>query len=335
MSCLIVAEISANHNNDLDLALKTVQAALDSGADAIKVQTFKPESLSLDLNEGVFGPKSSGPWEGWRPWDLYKKASMPYEWHFPIKQLCAQYNRVFFSTPFDLEGVDFLEKLGVSLYKIASFEINDLPLISKVASTKKPLIISTGVATKTDISNAINTCWNFNNNNITLLKCTSEYPASAKDANLRKMLDMKRRFQVDIGLSDHSEGFIVPVAAVALGATIVEKHFVLDRSLGGLDANFSMEPHEFSKMVSKIRQVEQTLGVVDYSVDTADEFRKRSLFAIKPIAKGELFSKENIKPLRPNIGLAPRYFESLVGKYAKRDYKIGDPLLDTDLDFRS
>lgn len=331
MSCFIIAEISANHNNDLDLALQTVQAAIDAGADAIKVQTFKPESLALDVDNEIFGPKTEGAWKGWRPWDLYEKASLPYEWHLPIQELVTSQDKVFFSSPFDLAAVDFLETLQVPLYKIASFEINDVPLIRKAAATGKPIIISTGVASFEEIQTAVETCRSVGNNDITLLKCTSEYPATYEQANLNKMLDLAKQFSVKIGLSDHSEGFVVPMSAVALGATVVEKHIILSRENGGLDAAFSMEPDEFSEMVSKVRQVESTLGEVDYHVAETDEKRKRSLFVTQAVKAGEPFTKENVKSLRPNIGLSPLHYDRVLSKVAKSDLAVGDPIQESDL----
>lgn len=326
MSVFIIAEISANHNNDYDLALETVQAAIESGADAIKVQTFKPESLALDVDNEIFGPKKQGAWKGWRPWDLYQKAALPYEWHFPIKELVESSGKVFFSSPFDLDAVDFLESMDVPLYKIASFEINDLPLITKAAATLKPIILSTGVATVKDISLAVQACRDTGNNDITLLKCTSEYPATLAQVNLNKMLDLKHRFNVKVGLSDHTLGFMAPVAATAMGASVIEKHIILDRAAGGLDSAFSMQPEEFTEMVTKVRQTEEMLGVVDYTVSVKDEARKRSLFITSPIKKGQVLSSKNIRSLRPNIGLAPRYLPETIGKKATQNLPAGEAL---------
>lgn len=331
MPCLIIAELSANHNNDLQLALKTVEAAIDSGADAIKVQTYRAESLALDVDNEYFGPKTFGPWKGWRPWDLYKEASLPYEWHVPIKELVESRGKLFFSSPFDLEAVDFLEELDVPIYKIASFEINDIPLIRKAAATKKPIIISTGVASIEDIELAVKTCRDVGNEDITLLKCTSEYPAKISDANLNKMLDFKDRFGVKIGLSDHTEGAIVALASAALGATVIEKHFILDRKAGGVDSAFSMQPEEFSAMVQQVRAVESTLGEVDYEVKSADIQRKRSLFATQDIKAGSAFTAENVRSLRPNIGLEPIHYDELLTQTASRDLLKGDPIKADDV----
>lgn len=326
MPCLIIAELSANHNNDLALALKTVEAAIDSGADAIKVQTYRAESLALDVDNEYFGPKTFGPWKGWRPWDLYAEASLPYEWHEPIKELVESRGKLFFSSPFDLEAVDFLETLAVPIYKIASFEINDIPLIRKAAATQKPMIISTGVASIEDIELAVQTCREQGNNDITLLKCTSEYPAKISDANLRKMLDFAQRFGVKVGLSDHTQGFTVAAAAAALGATVIEKHFILNRADGGVDSAFSMQPEEFSVMVQQVRAIESTLGEVDYTVKAADVQRKRSLFATQDIKAGEAFTADNVRSLRPNVGLEPIHYDQLLTQFAKCDLKKGDPI---------
>jgi pseudaminic acid synthase len=331
VSVFIIAELSANHNSDYDLAVKTVKAAIDSGADAIKVQTFRPQSLALDVDNDIFGPKKTGAWKGWRPWDLYEKAALPYEWHQPLKDLVESAGRIFFSSPFDLEAVDFLESLSVPLYKIASFEINDIPLIQKVAQTLKPIIISTGVASLEDIERAIATCRKVGNNDITLLKCTSQYPAHLEDANLNMLVDLKQRFSVKVGLSDHTLGDVVPMAAVALGAQVIEKHFILSREEGGLDAAFSMEPQEFSQMVERVREVEKTLGGVRYEVSPNDQARKRSLFVVTSIRKGDKFSAENVRSLRPNVGLEPQYYEQVISTYAATDMAIGHPLQLSDL----
>lgn len=331
MKSLIIAELSANHNNDLNLALETVQAAIDSGADAIKVQTYKAESLSLDVNNAYFGPKEFGPWKGWRPWDLYKEASLSYDWHKPIQELVESQGKIFFSSPFDLEAVDFLETLKVPLYKIASFEINDIPLIRKAAETLKPIIISTGVASINDIELAVSTCLEAGNKDITLLKCTSEYPAQISDANLKKMLDLKQHFPVKVGLSDHTAGFTVAVAAAALGAEVIEKHFILSRAAGGVDAAFSMEPNEFKNMVQQVRLTESALGIVDYEVKPADLQRKRSLFVTQDIKKGDVLTAENIRSLRPCVGLEPVYYDEVLGQKAVCDLVKGEPLQMKDI----
>ncbi len=323
---LIVAELSANHNNDFDLAVKTIEAMAKSGADAVKVQTYKAESLSLDVDNEYFGPKTSGPWKGYRPWDLYQEASMPYEWQGKLKELAESLGMLFFSSPFDIDGVDFLQSLEVSLFKIASFEINDIPLITKVARCQKPIIMSTGVADESDIQKAVDACRLVDNNDITLLKCTSQYPATLEAANLTTMVDMGEKFSTKVGLSDHTMGYIAPVVAVSLGATLIEKHFILDRQLGGVDSTFSMEPDEFAEMVRHVRQAESVLGHVDYSVSEDDKHRRRSLFAVRDIAIGEAITLENIKSLRPGVGLSPEYQERLLGKESLTFIPKGTPL---------
>ena len=322
----IVAEMSANHNNDFDTAVKTIEAMAKSGADAVKIQTYRPESLCVDVDNEFFCPKKEGLWKGWKPWDLYQQASMPYEWQHKLKKVAENLGLVFFSSPFDLEAVDFLENLNVPLYKIASFEINDIPLIQKVASTKKPVIISTGIATIDDIQLAINTCYQSGNRNVSLLKCTSEYPSTIEMANLSTIIDMKQRFKVTIGLSDHTLGFTVPIVAVSLGAKIVEKHFILDRKFGGCDAPFSMEPSEFKSMVDQIRLAESAMGSVSYNVLEKDLNRRRSLFAVEDIGKNEVLTKKNVRSIRPGNGLPPLYYNEVLGKKTKIKIKKGTPL---------
>lgn len=322
----IIAELSANHNNDLELALRTIESVASTGADAIKVQTYTADSLAIDVDNDFFGPKKEGLWKGIRPYDLYKEAALPYDWHKQLKEKAESLGLVFFSSPFDIEAVDFLEDLEVPMYKIASFEITDIPLIRYTASKNKPMIISTGVADLNDIELAVNACKEVGNNDITLLKCTSQYPALLEDANLITIPEIQRRFNVKVGLSDHTMGDIVPVTAVALGATIVEKHYILDRSLGGPDSTFSMEPQEFTEMVNKIREVEKTLGVVKFSINDSDRYKRRSLFAIKDIEIGDLFSHENVRSLRPGVGLHPRQLDVIIGEVSTRIFRKGDPI---------
>ena len=322
----IIAELSANHNNDFDLAKKTIEAMAKSGADAVKVQTYRPESLTIDMDTGYFASRTEGLWKGYTPWDLFTEAAMPYEWQPKLKKVAEELGLVFFSSPFDLEGVDFLETLNVPYYKIASFEITDIPLIKYAASKGKPMIISTGVADEKDIELAVKTCRKVGNNQITLLKCTSQYPASIADANLLTIPDMKKRFGTQVGLSDHTMGFIVPVTGVSLGATVVEKHFILDRKLGGPDSAFSMEPHEFKEMVSAVRQVEQALGNVSYKVSEEAKLRRRSLFVSRDIKKGETFTEKNVRSIRPGHGLHPKYIYEILGKTANKNLEKGTPI---------
>ena len=321
----IIAELSGNHNNDLDLAIKSIKSIAKTGADAVKVQTYKPESLSLNLNTGYFAPIKDGLWKGYTPWHLYQKASMPYEWQPKLKKIAEDMGLVFFSSPFDSEGVDFLNSLNVPFFKIASLEIVDIPLIKYCASKMKPMIISTGVANFEDIELAIKTCRDVGNNEITLLKCTSDYPANISDANLLTILDLKKNFKVNVGVSDHTLGSIVPIVATSLGATVIEKHFILDRKLGGPDAAFSMEPLEFKKMIEDVNQTQSSLGQVQYNVSKKDKFRRRSLFVVKDIKKGEKTTIENVRSIRPGYGLHPKHYYDVLGKTIKVNITKGTP----------
>lgn len=321
----IIAELSANHNNDFDLAVKTIESIAESGADAVKVQTYTADSLSLDIDNEYFQVKSEGLWNGYRPFDLYKEAAMPYEWQPKLQKVAQNLGLEFFSSPFDKEGVDFLETLDVPKYKIASFEITDIPLIEYAASRGKPMIISTGVAEQEDIELAVETCRKAGNNDITLLKCTSNYPASPDDANLLTIPDMKRKFGVNVGVSDHTMGSIVPIVAVSLGAQVVEKHFILHRDLGGPDAAFSMEPKEFKRMAEDVRNTVVTLGRVSYSVSYQDKLRRRSLFITEDVKAGDKISSDNIKSVRPGNGAHPKLLYDVIGKTYGIDVKKGTP----------
>ena len=327
----IIAELSANHNQDFDLAVKTIEAIAEAGADAVKIQTYKPESLVLNMDNEYFGTIQSGLWKGLRRYDLYKMAATPYEWHPKLQQIAQNLGLVFFSSPFDFEGVDLLVSMHVPIYKIASFEINDIPLIKYVAKQGKPVIMSTGCANIDDINLAIEACKEMGNEQITLLKCTSEYPASYDRANLLTIPDMKKRFGLPVGVSDHTLGSVVPLTAVVLGAEVVEKHFILDRSLGGADSAFSMEPAEFRQMVNDIRNAEASLGQVKYEITEQERLKRRSLYAVEDIKKGDIFSSSNVRSLRPGYGLSPFFYEKLLGKESVRNIKRGEPLTREDL----
>ncbi len=327
----IIAELSANHNHNLDHAKKTIEAMAESGADAVKIQTYTPDSLVLDVDNEYFGPIKGGLWDGIKRYDLYKEGMLPYEWQPLLKAHAETLGLDFFSTPFDIPGVDFLEEMGVERYKIASFEINDIPLLRYTASKRLPMIISTGVADEGDIRLALDVCHKEGCDDITLLKCTSEYPATIQEANLATIPDMKKRFGVKVGVSDHTMGFMVPVVAVALGATMVEKHFTLSRSFGGPDAGFSMEPQEFKEMVLRVREAEAAIGDVKYDITDRLRQKRRSLYAKKDIQAGDCFSSENIGSYRPGHGLSPRYWDALMGKAAHRSFKRGDILTEEDL----
>lgn len=323
---LIVAELSANHNNDFKLAVETIKAMAASGADAVKVQTYMPESLTINVKNKYFRKREKGLWKGFYPWEIYKKGAMPYEWQPKLKKLSEDLGLIFFSSPFDKDAVDFLEKINVPMYKIASFEITDIPLIKYAASKGKPMIISTGVAEKKDIREAIKACHSEKNFDITLLKCTSDYPSNIKKANICTMVDIKDRFDVKIGVSDHSVGEMVPIVAASLGATIIEKHFILSRKINTLDSLFSMEPDEFKRMVEAVRTVETILGEINYQVSEEDRMRRKSIFAIKDIKKGEKFTEKNIGSIRSGFGILPKYYDKIIGKKSDKNIKKGQPL---------
>ncbi len=325
----VVAELSANHLQDLDLALKTIEAIKESGADAVKLQTYTPDTITLNVKNEHFMIKEGTLWDGQYLYDLYKKAYTPWEWHEKLFNFAKELGLVCFSSPFDKTAVDFLEELGTPAYKVASFEIVDIPLIEYIASKGKPVIISTGIATLSDIEEAIKACKRVGNEQIILLKCVSEYPTPYEDANLRTIPNMRETFGVLVGLSDHTLGIAVPIASVALGAVMVEKHFILDRNLGGPDSAFSLEPEEFKAMVSAIRQVEKALGKVSYELTERQKaMRKfsRSLFVAKDIKAGEVFTEEIVRSVRPGVGLHPKYLRDILGKRARFDIKAGTPL---------
>lgn len=322
----IIAEISANHNNDLDLTFRTIDAIAESGADAVKIQTYTAGSLTLDLDSEIFMARKGSIWEGRKLYELYEEGALPYEWHQPLKEYAESKGLEFFSSPFDKEGVDLLSSLEVPRYKIASFEITDIPLIEYVAKKGKPIIISTGVASLSDIELAVQTCRKVGNQDITLLKCTSEYPATADMANLLTIPNLRDTFGVKVGLSDHTMGSTVPVVAVALGARVIEKHFILDRNLGGPDATFSMEPHEFKEMVQACHDSLSALGQINYELSDRNKYRRRSLFVAEDIKAGETLNEKNVRSIRPGFGLHPKYYQEVLGKVAKQDLEKGTAL---------
>lgn len=322
----IIAELSANHNGSKKVALDSIRAAKAAGADAIKIQTYTADTLTLNCDKPDFR-LGKGLWEGETFYTLYQKAYTPWEWHEEIFRVAKEEGLVCFSTPFDKTAVDLLETLNNPIYKIASFEITDIPLIQYIASKHKPVILSTGIAMEEDIQLALDTLRAGGCTDITLLKCTSAYPATIEDANLLTIPDMKQRFGCKVGLSDHTEGYTVPMAAVALGAEVVEKHFIIDRSIGGPDSAFSMEADEFKLMVENIRKVEAALGDVSYPTDPSKikgrEFC-RSLYVAKDIKAGEVITEENVRSVRPGYGLHPKFLSELLGRKVKCDLKIGD-----------
>ena len=325
----IVAELSANHGHRLEVALESVRAAAAAGTDAVKIQTYTADTLTLDSDQEDFRIRGTL-WDGRTLHELYQEAYTPWDWHKAIFEEAAKAGIVCFSTPFDTSAVDFLETLGNPCYKIASFEITDIPLIAYAASKGKPMILSTGVATLEDIELAVKTCRASGNEDITLLQCTSSYPAPIEEANLRTMPDMKERFGVKVGLSDHTIGHEVPLAAVALGASMVEKHFILDRSIGGPDAAFSMEKEEFAAMVQAIRNVEKALGSVAYPTDPAaipGRAFSRSLYIAQDMKAGDMFTPQNVRSVRPGYGMHPKYLPAVLGRTIARDAQAGERLL--------
>jgi pseudaminic acid synthase len=325
----IIAELSANHGGDINIAKETIRAAKRSGANAIKLQTYTADTITLDVKNNYFKIKQNTVWDGQYLYDLYKEASLPWKWHKELFDLAIEEGLVCFSSPFDFTAVDFLEELECPIYKIASFEITDIPLIEYVASKGKPMIISTGIASLDDIELAIETCKKKGNNDITILKCTSAYPADPRDANLLTIPDIIKRFKVKSGLSDHTLGIEAPIVSVCVGGSVIEKHFILDKSIGGPDAHFSLDEKEFTQMVKAVRKTEQLMGTVDYEMtDKKRQSREfsRSLFITKDVNKGDLASIENVKSVRPNYGLHPKHYEIVLGKEFKNSYKKGTPL---------
>lgn len=327
--CFIIAELSANHNGNLDVAIETIRAAKKTGADAIKLQTYTPDTLTIDCDNEHFKIQSGTLWDGKTLYELYEEAYTPWEWHKTLFEVAAAEGLICFSSPFDFSAVDFLEELKVPAYKIASFEIQDIPLIGYTASKGKPIIISTGIAEEADIQLAVDTCRKAGNNDIVLLKCTSSYPAPLELANLNTIPDLKRRFGVEVGFSDHTYGALAPTVAVTLGAKVIEKHFILDRSIGGPDADFSLDINQFTEMVNKVRDTERLLGTVSYDIsEKVKNNRKfaRSLFVVKDVKKGDKLTLENVRSIRPGYGMHPKFLYQILGNIFSQDIKKGTPL---------
>ncbi|MEF9673093.1 pseudaminic acid synthase [Pseudomonas sp. MWU13-2100] len=326
----IIAEMSGNHNQSLELALQIVEAAAKAGAHALKLQTYTAETMTLDLDEGEFfiqDPTSL--WAGSSLYALYEKAHTPWEWHAPIFARARELGMLAFSTPFDETAVDFLESLDVPAYKIASFENTDLPLIRRVAATGKPLIMSTGMASVAELDESVRAARAAGCQDLILLKCTSTYPASPANSHVRTIPHLRELFGCQVGLSDHSMGVGVAVAAVALGATVVEKHFTLDRAAGGVDSSFSLEPAELASLVLETERAWQALGQVHYGVTEAERkslVYRRSLYVTRDMAAGETFSADNLRAIRPGLGLAPRHLDAVLGRSARQALKRGTPL---------
>lgn len=327
--CFIIAELSANHNGSLEIAIETIKAAKRCGANAIKLQTYTPETMTINCNNPFFQINGGTLWDGKTLYELYGEAHTPWEWHETLFKTAKEENLICFSSPFDLTAVDFLENLNVPAYKIASFEIQDIPLIEYAASKMKPIILSTGIANEKDIQLAVDTCRMVGNNNIILLKCTSSYPAPLELANLHTILDLKKRFDVEVGFSDHTYGFLAPTVATTLGAKVIEKHFILNKSIGGPDADFSLDETEFSNMVKAIRNTEKLLGTISYDVtEKVEKNRKfaRSLFVVKDVKAGDLVNNNNVRSIRPGYGLHPKYYSQLIGRKFNTDVSLGHPL---------
>lgn len=325
----IIAELSANHNGDLKVALDTIRAAKRTGADAVKIQTYTADTLTIDCKNDYFKINHGTAWDGEYLYDLYNRAYTPWEWHKEIFRVAKEEGIICFSSPFDNTAVDLLEELSSPIYKIASFEIQDIPLIKYAASKGKPMILSTGIAEIEDIELAIETCKKVGNNDITILKCTSAYPADPKDANLLTIPDIKKQFGVKAGLSDHTMGIEGPVVATALGATVIEKHFILDKSIGGPDSHFSLDEKEFTEMVRAVRIAEQMMGLVDYEM-TEKKMKSRqfsrSLFIVENVKAGDKITNENIRSIRPGFGIHPKYLSKIIGKEFCQNIKKGTPM---------
>lgn len=331
----IIAELSANHLHNYDIAVKVIEAAAAAGVDAFKIQTLTPDTMTIDCNNNYFTINSGTAWDGRTFYDLYSETPLPYDWHKSIFELCDKLGLICFSTPYDKTATDFLEQFSPPAYKIASFEITDIPLIEYVASKGKPIIISTGIAREDEILDAIDACRRMGNNDIIILKCTSAYPAPYEEINLRTIPDYEARLNVIAGLSDHTLGPEVPIASVALGAKVIEKHLTLDRKLGGPDSSFSLEPNEFKELVKSIRNTELALGKVNYDLTPKAEKNRifsRSLFYVENLVAGTPIEENHIRSIRPGYGLAPKFFNTIIGKKLKKTIERGMPVSLTDFE---
>lgn len=332
---LIIAELSANHGNSIEIAKETIRAAKKAGADAIKLQTYTADTLTLNCDKEDFVVTGGTLWDNKTLYELYQEAYTPCEWHKELFDVAKEEGLLCFSTPFDKSAVDFLETLSPPAYKVASFEITDYELVRYIASKQKPIIISTGIATLEEIEDVIEICKEEGNNDIILLQCTSSYPASLVSANLSTIPHMAKKFGVLVGFSDHTLGTSAPITAVALGAKVIEKHFILDKAIGGADASFSLDVEEFSQLVQAVRDTEKLLGKPTYNMDEKGikgrQF-SRSLYIAKDVKKGEIFTHENIRSIRPGYGLHPKYLNNILGKCAKIDLHFGDRLTKKDME---
>jgi len=332
--CFIIAELSANHGGDIEVAKETIRAAKRTGADAIKFQTYLPSTMTLDSNKEDFIVRGGTIWDGRNLYELYQEASLPWEWHKELFDLAKKENIICFSTPFDNTAVDLLESLDNPIYKIASFEIQDIPLIKYIASKGKPIIMSTGIATYDDIALAVKTCKDEGNRDITILKCTSSYPAPIEEANLKMIKKFAKEFNVKVGLSDHTMGNLVPILSIAMGAKVIEKHFILNHDIGGPDASFSMDEKEFTALVKDIRDAELAMGMESFELTEKQISGRRygrSIYINKDIKVGEKITEDNIKVVRPSFGLAPKYYFEIIGKSVNKNLSHGDRLTLEDI----
>ena len=330
----IIAEMSANHAGSIERALEMIHVAKEAGADCVKIQTYTPDTMTIDCHNEYFNIEK-GTWEGENLYSLYQKAYTPWEWHKQLRDEAAKVGIDFLSTPFDNTSVDFLEELSMSFYKIASFELVDIPLLEYIASKNKPIIMSTGMGSIEEITEAVDAIYSTGNRQLALMKCSSAYPAKSEEMNLSTICDMKKRFDIPVGLSDHSMGAFSAATAVALGANIIEKHFCISRAIKNPDSTFSMEPDEFRDMVDQVREVEKAMGKVSYGVSKQEETNacfRRSLFVVKDIVAGEKLTPENIRSIRPAYGLKPKYYKEVLGKVAKHEIKRGTPLSFEDIE---
>ena len=324
----IIAEMSANHAGSMERALELIHVAKESGADCVKIQTYTPDTMTIDCRNEYFHI-GKGTWEGENLYSLYRKAYTPWEWQAQLRDEAARVGIDFLSTAFDRTSVDFLEELGVRFYKIASFELVDIPLLEYIASRNKPVILSTGMGTIEEITEAVNAIYSTGNRQLALMKCSSAYPAKSEEMNLATIRDLSARFDIPVGLSDHSMGAFSAATAVAMGACIVEKHFCVSRAIENPDSVFSMEPDEFADMVRQVREVEKAMGTVSYGVTAQEESNscfRRSLFVVQDIAAGEKLTPDNIRSIRPAYGLKPKYYRDVLGRTAKCDLRRGTPL---------
>lgn len=329
----IIAEMSANHAGSLERALELIHVAKDAGADCVKIQTYTADTMTIDCHNEYFQIEK-GTWEGENLYGLYQKAYTPWEWQEQLRDEAAKVGIDFLSTPFDPRSVDFLEGLGVHFYKIASFELVDIPLLEYVAAKNKPIIMSTGMGTLEEIQEAVDAIYSTGNRQLALMKCSSAYPAKPEEMNLRTMQDLKERFGVPAGLSDHSMGAFSAATAVAMGANLIEKHFCISRAVKNPDSSFSMEPQEFREMVEQVREVEKAMGTVQYGVSRQEESNacfRRSLFVVEDIAAGEVLTPEKIRSIRPAYGLKPKHYQEVLGRTAKRALRRGTPLSFDDI----